>query len=147
MHGLTHACAHAGYGITAVLENGHVLEKAAANVSVIRGTLSAARAQSMSARGRAGIDPKGGQPYAAAALSLVFHSAHPQIPTLRGDVRLFQVHLSMGSCLHISCGWGERDQLVEVERDTPGPILLMNTAGGGPGLDGRWCRPDTQLLV
>jgi coproporphyrinogen III oxidase len=81
----------AGFGITAVLEDGNLLEKAAANVSVIRGVLTPTRAQAMSSRGRAGIDPKGGQPYAAAALSLVFHSAHPMVPTLRGDVRLFQV--------------------------------------------------------
>ncbi|KXZ44310.1 hypothetical protein GPECTOR_69g403 [Gonium pectorale] len=80
-----------GYGITCVLEDGQVLEKAAANISVVRGTLSAQRAAAMSSRGRGSIDPKGGQPYAAAAMSLVFHSAHPLIPTLRADVRLFQV--------------------------------------------------------
>lgn len=82
---------HAGYGITCVLEDGKLLEKAAANISVVRGTLSPARAQAMSSRGRSTIDPAGGQPYSAAALSLVFHSAHPMVPTLRADVRLFQV--------------------------------------------------------
>ncbi|GBF93673.1 coproporphyrinogen III oxidase [Raphidocelis subcapitata] len=81
----------AGYGITAVLEGGDLLEKAAANISIIHGELSAQRAQAMSSRGRADIDPKGGQPYSAAAMSLVFHSAHPLVPTLRADVRLFQV--------------------------------------------------------
>lgn len=45
----------------------------------------------MSSRGRDSIDPGGGQPYSAAAMSLVFHSAHPLIPTLRADVRLFEV--------------------------------------------------------
>ncbi len=83
----------AGYGITCVLEGGNLLEKAAANISVVKGTLSAARAQSMSSRGRSSIDPAGGQPYAAAAMSLVFHSAHPLVPTLRADVRLFQVRI------------------------------------------------------
>lgn len=82
---------NAGYGITCVLEGGDLLEKAAANISIVRGTLSAARAQAMSSRGRSQIDPAGGQPYSAAALSLVFHSAHPLVPTLRADVRLFQV--------------------------------------------------------
>lgn len=80
-----------GYGITSVLEGGNVLEKAAVNISVIEGVLSPERAQAMSSRGREGIDPSGGQPYSAAALSLVFHSAHPFIPTLRADVRLFEV--------------------------------------------------------
>ncbi len=42
----------------------------------------------MSARGR-GV--AAGDPYAAAALSLVFHPAHPMVPTLRADVRLFEV--------------------------------------------------------
>jgi hypothetical protein len=74
-----------------VLEGGQLLEKAAANISVVKGTLTAARAQSMSSRGRSSVDPAGGQPYAAAAMSLVFHPAHPMVPTLRADVRLFQV--------------------------------------------------------
>lgn len=62
----------------------------AVNISVVAGVLSAERAKAMSSRGRAGIDPAGGQPYSAAAMSLVYHSAHPFIPTLRADVRLFE---------------------------------------------------------
>ncbi len=80
-----------------MLEDGRVLEKAAANISVVRGKLSAQRAAAMSSRGRGEIDPKGGQDYAAAAMSLVFHSAHPLIPTLRADVRLFQAGGAGGS--------------------------------------------------
>jgi len=45
----------------------------------------------LNCRGRECIDPKGGQPYSAAAMSLVFHSAHPFVPTLRADVRVFGV--------------------------------------------------------
>ena len=82
---------HAGYGITAVLTGGKLLEKAAANVSVVRGTLSAERAAAMSARGRGSVDRMGGQAYSAVAMSLVFHSASPAVPTLRADVRLFEV--------------------------------------------------------
>jgi len=74
-----------------VLEDGDLLEKAAANITVVQGTLTAQRAQAMSSRGRASIDPAGGQPYSAAALSLVFHCRHPFVPTLRADVRLFEV--------------------------------------------------------
>jgi coproporphyrinogen III oxidase len=81
----------AGYGRTRVLSGGALLEKGAANVSVVRGTLSPARAAAMSARGRPGVDPAGGQRYAAVALSLVFHAASPYVPTLRGDVRAFAV--------------------------------------------------------
>ena len=67
-----------------------MIEKGAANVSIIRGTLTPQRAQAMSSRGR-GIDPAGGQPYRAAAMSLVFHAASPMVPTLRADVRVFEV--------------------------------------------------------
>ena len=66
--------------------------QAAVNVSIIKGTLSAERAQSMSSRGR-DIDQAGGQEYSAAALSLVFHPTHPYVPTLRADVRCFRVIL------------------------------------------------------
>lgn len=44
----------------------------------------------MSTRGRSTINSEGGDPYHAVALSLVFHSANPHIPTLRADVRLFE---------------------------------------------------------
>lgn len=56
---------HAARG--AVLEGGQVLEKGAANISVVAGTLSPERAQAMSRRGQATIDPAGGQSYAGAA--------------------------------------------------------------------------------
>ncbi|CAI5515015.1 unnamed protein product [Closterium sp. Naga37s-1] len=79
----------AGYGITRVLEGAHVLEKAAANVSIVRGQLTAARAKAMSAR--QGRQLAEGTGYFAGALSLVFHSAHPLIPTFRSDIRYFQV--------------------------------------------------------
>ena len=80
-----------GYGLTRVLEGGRVFEKAAANVSIIRGTLTAERAKAMSSRGRQEIDPSGGQAYEACALSLVFHPRSPMVPTFRADVRRFRV--------------------------------------------------------
>ena len=80
-----------GFGVTKVLQGGRVLEKGAVNVSVVGGVLSPERAQTMSSRGRGSIDPAGGQQYTAAAVSLVFHAANPFVPTLRGDVRVFEV--------------------------------------------------------
>ena len=85
------APARAPAGVTRVLEGGDVFEKAAANVSIIRGVLTPERAAAMSARGRPGVDPAGGQPHAAAALSLVFHPRAPMVPTFRADVRRFTV--------------------------------------------------------
>ena len=81
----------AGYGNTRVLEGGDLLEKAAANVSVVKGTLTPERAKAMRERGRDGVDVKGGQTYEAAALSLVFHPRSPHVPTLRADVRVFAI--------------------------------------------------------
>ena len=63
----------------------------AVNISLVQGKLTPERAMAMISRGR-GIDHAGGQPYSAAALSLVFHPANTFVPTLRADVRLFQVH-------------------------------------------------------
>lgn len=80
-----------GLGLTRVLEGGDVLEKAAASVSIIHGTLNRERAKSMSERGRGSINPDGGGSYSAAALSLVFHSRSPLVPTFRADVRLFEI--------------------------------------------------------
>ena len=57
---------------------------------MVNGVLSPERAAAMSERGRL-VDAAGGQPYSAAAMSLVLHPAHPLVPTLRGDVRVFQV--------------------------------------------------------
>ena len=76
----------AASGVTACLEGGGLLEKAAASVSVVAGTLSPGRAAAKAARGSPPLPP--GTPYAAAALSIVFHPASPHVPTLRGDVRL-----------------------------------------------------------
>eukprot|EP00898_Chlorokybus_atmophyticus_P002929 jgi/Chlat1/3637/Chrsp238S03636 len=77
------------YGLTRVLEGGELLEKAAVNVSVIRGTLSEQRAKAISGRGQSVVSA--GQSYFAAALSLVLHSVSPLVPTFRSDVRYFEV--------------------------------------------------------
>lgn len=75
-------------GVTAVLEGGVLWEKAAASISVLYGHLSQERAESLSTDG---VIYKEGEAYRACALSLVFHARSPLVPTLRGDVRLFQV--------------------------------------------------------
>lgn len=45
-----------------------MLEKAAANISVVAGVLSPERAKAMSSRGRSAIDPAGGQSYSGEPL-------------------------------------------------------------------------------
>nr|AEQ18826.1 coproporphyrinogen III oxidase [Chromera velia] len=79
-------------GLTAVLEGGDVIEKGACSTSFIKGVLSVDRARAMKQRkGADGWDLKGGETYRAAALSLVFHSRSPLVPTFRADVRYFEV--------------------------------------------------------
>lgn len=78
-------------GVTRVIEGGAVVEKGCVSTSFIKGTLTPQRASAMSARGRSGIDAKGGQHFEAAALSLVLHARSPMVPTLRGDARCFVV--------------------------------------------------------
>jgi hypothetical protein len=59
-------CSHSkssGLPAPAVLEGGSVLEKAAANISVVAGVLTPERARAMSSRGRDSVDPAGGQNY------------------------------------------------------------------------------------
>jgi len=77
------------HGVTAVLQDGAVWEKAAASTSILHGCLSSERAASLSVPG--GTTYAEGDRYSACALSLVFHSRSPRVPTFRSDVRLFEL--------------------------------------------------------
>lgn len=55
----------------------------ACSVSIIHGELTADRAKAMS--GRRNTPYEAGQKYSAAAISLVFHSSSPLVPTFRAD--------------------------------------------------------------
>ena len=84
------------FGLTTCIEDGALVEKGAASVSIIYGELTEDRAKAMS--GRRNMPYQEGQGYSAAALSLVFHSKSPMVPTFRADVRYFEVD---------GCGEGE----------------------------------------
>jgi len=76
------------HGITTVLENGAVWEKAAVSTSILHGRLSFERAESLSTPQDMYIE---GETYRACALSLVFHPRSPRVPTFRADVRFFEL--------------------------------------------------------
>ena len=78
-------------GITRVLQGGDVVEKGACSLTMIRrGVLTIERAAAIRARqDREEVQP--GDVYSAAALSIVFHSRSPMVPTFRSDVRIFVV--------------------------------------------------------
>mmetsp|Transcript_88907 Transcript_88907/g.177798 ORF Transcript_88907/g.177798 Transcript_88907/m.177798 type:complete len:422 (+) Transcript_88907:75-1340(+) len=81
--------ADGSFGLTTCLEDGDLVEKGAASVSIVYGKLTEDRARAMS--GRRGEPYQAGQKYSAAALSLVFHPRSPLVPTFRADVRYFEV--------------------------------------------------------
>ena len=89
-------------GITRVIQGGNVVEKGACSLTLIRkGILTAERAAAIRSRQQSGDDNNNNTPtiqagdsYSAAALSIVFHTRSPYIPTFRSDVRIFLVESS-----------------------------------------------------
>jgi coproporphyrinogen III oxidase len=77
------------------LQGGNVVEKGACSLTMIRrGILTIERAAAIRARQEDANDKGSIQPgdiYSAAALSIVFHSKSPMVPTFRSDVRIFVV--------------------------------------------------------
>ncbi|KAG7372105.1 coproporphyrinogen III oxidase [Nitzschia inconspicua] len=79
-------------GITRVIQGGNVVEKGACSLTLIRrGVLSAERAAAIRSRQDDDSPIRAGDAYSAAALSIVFHTRSPLIPTFRSDVRIFLV--------------------------------------------------------
>ncbi|XP_071819745.1 oxygen-dependent coproporphyrinogen-III oxidase-like isoform X1 [Apostichopus japonicus] len=79
-----------GGGITCILEDGEVFERAGVNISVVHGTLPVKTAQQMRARGRP-LDASKPLPFFAAGVSSVIHPRNPMIPTLHFNYRYFEV--------------------------------------------------------
>lgn len=78
-----------GGGITCVLQDGDVFEKAGVNISVVSGNLPAAAAQQMRSRGKKLSD--GQLPFFAAGISAVIHPRNPMVPTIHFNYRYFEV--------------------------------------------------------
>lgn len=84
-----------GGGITCVLQDGDVFEKAGVNISVVSGHLPAAAVQQMRSRGKKLGD--GALPFFAAGVSAVIHPRNPWVPTIHFNYRYFEVEdLSTG---------------------------------------------------
>lgn len=77
-----------GGGITCVLQDGQVFEKAGVNVSVVTGILPPNAIQQMKARGKKMEDSV---PFFAAGVSAVIHPRNPMIPTIHFNYRYFEV--------------------------------------------------------
>lgn len=83
-----------GGGITCVLQDGKVFEKAGVNISVVSGHLPAGAVAQMRARGK---QLKEGQlPFFAAGISAVIHPVNPLVPTIHFNYRYFEVENADG---------------------------------------------------
>ena len=71
-----------GGGITRMLENGNLFEKAGVNFSAVFGTLPERAAQKIN------VDPMG---FFATGLSLVVHPLSPMVPTVHANYRFFEL--------------------------------------------------------
>lgn len=81
--------AEGGGGITCVLQEGDVFEKAGVNISVVSGILPSGAVQQMKSRGKNLSD--GPLPFFAAGVSAVIHPRNPMIPTIHFNYRYFEV--------------------------------------------------------
>uniref|UniRef100_A0A6V7LAM7 coproporphyrinogen oxidase n=1 Tax=Bracon brevicornis TaxID=1563983 RepID=A0A6V7LAM7_9HYME len=84
-----------GGGITCVLQDGTVFEKAGVNISVVSGTLPPGAVKQMRARGKE-LD-EGSLPFFAAGVSAVIHPRNPMVPTIHFNYRYFEVQNKDGS--------------------------------------------------
>lgn len=84
-----------GGGITCVLQDGEVFEKAGVNISVVSGTLSPQAVAQMRSRGK--NLTQGELPFFAAGISSVIHPRNPMVPTIHFNYRYFEVQEEDGS--------------------------------------------------
>ena len=81
-----------GDGISAVLQDGSVFEKAGVMVSVVHGKLGPAAVEKMRAdHSKIQPDPSGQTPFFACGLSLVLHPVNPHAPTVHMNYRFFEI--------------------------------------------------------
>ncbi|CAB4396687.1 unnamed protein product [Rhizophagus irregularis] len=81
-----------GEGISCILQDGNVFEKAGVNISIVYGNLPEAAVKQMKSRNKE-IDPsKGPHPFFAAGISIVMHPHNPYAPTIHLNYRYFEIN-------------------------------------------------------
>lgn len=85
-----------GGGITCVLQDGDVFEKAAVNISVVSGRLPKEAVSQMKARGK-NIQDGEDVEFFAAGISSVIHPRNPLVPTVHFNYRYFETKTSSGT--------------------------------------------------
>lgn len=82
-----------GGGITCILEEGNVFERAGVNISVVHGRLPPPARAQMKSRGRelVPIPGEGDPEFYAVGISSVIHPRNPNVPTIHFNLRYFEV--------------------------------------------------------
>lgn len=86
-----------GGGISCVMQDGKVFEKAGVNVSVVFGHLTEEAAKQMRSRGKVLKGKDGKLPFCAMGVSSVIHPKNPHIPTVHFNYRYFEIEEDDGS--------------------------------------------------
>lgn len=86
-----------GGGISCVMQDGKVFEKAGVNVSVVFGNLTEEAARQMRSRGKVLKGKDGKLPFVAMGVSSVIHPKNPHIPTVHFNYRYFEIEEEDGS--------------------------------------------------
>ncbi|KAI5738200.1 hypothetical protein M8J77_004158 [Diaphorina citri] len=85
-----------GGGITCIMQDGRVFEKAGVNISVVSGSLPPPAVAQMRARGKKNFGEGQSLPFFAAGVSAVIHPRNPMVPTIHFNYRYFEVKDSSG---------------------------------------------------
>ena len=80
---------HGGGGITCIMSDGNVFEKAGVNISVVKGKLTSGAMQQMRARGKKFTDSS--PDFFVCGISSVVHPKNPHVPTIHFNFRYFEV--------------------------------------------------------
>lgn len=86
-----------GGGVSCVLQDGKVFEKAGVNVSVVHGYLSEEAIQQMRSRGKDMKTKDGKLPFCAMGVSSVIHPKNPHVPTIHFNYRYFEIEEADGN--------------------------------------------------
>lgn len=86
-----------GGGVSCVLQDGKVFERAGVNVSVVSGHLTEEAARQMRGRGKILKGKDGKLPFCAMGVSSVIHPKNPHIPTVHFNYRYFEIEQEDGS--------------------------------------------------
>jgi hypothetical protein len=80
-----------GGGISCIMQDGHVFEKAGVNISVVHGQLPVQAIEQMRARGHQFAARNTPLQFFAAGISSVVHPRNPHVPTIHFNYRYFEL--------------------------------------------------------